>query len=359
MASFLDSLADYLFPQAALHQIESHSTSESISESDSTSENFSTKETQIFPSLTEKEIALKVFQKIALQYEDYDFSTVSHSHLNAMTRCLTSGFKLCQNKKLYERWALEIMPGCLKNLKRIENKKLWKHRNVCIIMATKINILNKSEDLAHIVNALDANQITVQSAKTILKEILAGNFTESDIGGFLAKDKIPASTEEVEKEVALFLRNIKFYVLREKIENVIFRYFIQCRFRNFQKTKFQEKTFCKNSSRVLKDIRQIVQRHGLVELIQSKDLENIYKASVNTYESSKYYRTTLEGIFKMLTLCLELADKPLSNNISYISFNSYTRKEMNFICQPIMGALNNKTTGNEIMKAYKKLSEQN
>lgn len=354
VASTLDTMALYLFPQAPLHQIESHSTSsnesesltESETESSSQAESANYSTTMDSPPVTQQQRALAIFQGISKHYKTPHFNKAPQNRLVEMVNFLVQGRELCTNADLYERWACEIMPGCFKNLRRQERKKDFSEINWKLMSRTKTHLfLFPHKILATIVNGIDANQITIQSAKSVLTGAISGKLNTEDLEKLVIG---PAITEKVEAQVALFLENIKFYALREKIENVFFRYFKDCR--------FKKEKHCKKSSKILNDIRKIVKENRIVELVQNKDLEKIYKASKNTHESSKYYRTTLVGIFKMLTVCLDLNDAILKKNISNMTFNRYSRGEINFICQPVMEALNYQTTGNEIMKAYRKLS---
>ncbi len=300
--------------------------------------------------IKEKVAAERAFKEITLLYGWGRFTCASSYRLNEMVKCLKIGFNICNNKMLYERWAFEVMPGCLKSLQKKERRKKWEDRNKSITINWKVKLFkNYSKSLAIIINSLEKNEITRQSAKAILRELISDPTKDVEvlIERYTAiNEKKPVSQEEVQDRVKLFLKNIEFYFLRERIEDLMFQYFIQSRSMKCYKTIPQ----------IFKDIRKIVKENNVVSLIQKNDKERFVDVSKNIHVSSKYYQTTTEGIQNVLNECLKLNDMPIPKDIFTYSFNGCARGKIHFFCQPIMEALNFKTDRETIMETFKKLT---
>lgn len=72
----------------------------------------------------EKMVAEKAFKELTLLYKwGGDFGCASAYRLNEMVHCLKLGFQICNSKQMYERWAFEVMPGCLRSLQKKREKQ--------------------------------------------------------------------------------------------------------------------------------------------------------------------------------------------------------------------------------------------
>lgn len=313
--------------------------------------------------LKEKRIARDAFEGITHLYKYGRFTSTSAHCLNRMANCLEIGFKICNNKKMYERWAFEVMPGCLRSLQKKEMKKEFKDRNRAIYFCWKTELFQMhSTSLAILINSLEKNEITRQSAKAILRELISypGKKVEELLESYSAKEnKKPASQEAIEEQVKLFLKNIDFYFLRERIENLIYRYFYQSREKKHYKTTpriFKEIRKIVKENNVVGLIQKIVKENNVVELIQNPIEDDFINVSKNIQAASKYYQTTTEGIQNVLNECLKFNCVQPPKDIFNFNFNGCARGKINFFCQPIMEALDFKTDGETIMKTFKKLT---
>lgn len=293
----------------------------------------------------ERMAAVRAFKEITFLYK-WSFTSASAYRLNEMVKCLEYGFKICNNKEMYERWAFEVMPGCLKSLQKKERRKNLEDRNMSVTSNVKTDLFQKySEPLAVIINSLEKNEITHHSAKTILRELISNPAKKVEIllESYTAnKDKEPASKEDVHYQVKLFLENIDVYFLGDRIEKLMYRYFYHSKREKCRKSTLQ----------IFRDVRKILKDNNIVSLIRKQDKDRFSDISKNIQVASKYYQTTAEGIQNLLNECLKLNDMPLPKDIFRYSFNGCARAKINFFCQPIMEALNFKTTGKAIMEEF-------
>lgn len=215
-----------------------------------------------------------------------------------------------------------------------------------VLLNRKVKLFQEySKPLALVVASLEKNEITRDSAKAILREIISNPDKNVELlieSYTAAKEKMPASKEEIHHQVKLFLQNIDFYFLRERIEGLMFNYFYHSR---------KNKGFI-SKLRVFKDIRKIVKENDVVCMIQKQDKERFSDASKNIQLSSRNYKTTAEGIQDVLNECLKLNDIPPPKDIFRYYYNGCSRGRINFFCQPIMETLDFKTDGKTIMEEF-------